>query len=376
MQRHMVPVLAGVAVFPLAAAGIAAYLFMAGVTLVAAAIFMLACGLMVAAGALIVELARQNAALEDQRMLQNELEADLSTTARQLIGLEEKARQPADDSAPPRQGNGWRDEVRRHRSAITAPPTRAAAAPAPPAEPPTGREELTLWLEPVVELATGNTSHYRAQIGLSSGDGGTVAHDEVMQKADQGDLRASLDTRLVKLVMPVLRRLRQRNPALRIFVPVGRATLGAKEDVLQILSLLRGDGNLAGGLVFDIAQKDLGHLDATGIENLARLGRSGAMLCISNAGPGGLDLSALRELGVNYISFPANAGTAAAWTNIGRTVRDLNIEIVVAAIRSEQQAATARRLGRYGHGPHFAPPRRVRPDAGTPAAQVREASAA
>lgn len=374
MQRHMVQVLAGVAVFPLAAVGIAAYLFMAGVTLVAAAIFMLACGLMVAAGAFIVELSRQNAALEDQRMLQNELEVGLSTTARQLIGLEEKARPPIDDAAPPR--HGWRDEVRRNRSAITAPPTRAAAAPAPPAEPPTGREELTLWLEPVVELATGNTSHYRAQIGLTSGDGGTVAHDEVMQKADQGDLRASLDTRLVRLVIPVLRRLRQRNPALRIFVPVGRATLGARQDVSQILSLLRGDGNLAGGLVFDIAQKDLGHLDATGVENLARLGRSGAMLCISNAGPGGLDLSALRELGVNYLSFPANAGTAAAWTNIGRTVRDLNIEIVVAAIRSEQQAATAGRLGRYGHGPHFAPPRRVRPDAGTAAAPVREATAA
>lgn len=374
MQRHMVPVLAGVSIFPLAAAGIAAYLLAAGVTLVGAAILMLACGLIVAAAVLMVQLSRHDAALEDQRLLQTEFEAGLSTAAERLIGLEDKARRPAAEAAPPRRAS--RDEAPRGRPSVAAPPARTVAAPAPPPEQPTGRDELTLWLEPVIELDTGNTSHYRAQIGLTGGHGGTVAHDEVMQKADQGGLRASLDARLVRMVVPVLRRLRLRNPALRIFVPLGRATLGAREDVLRILSLLRGDGKLTGGIVFDIAQQDLGQLDATGIENLARLGRSGTMLCISNAHPGGLDLSALRQLGVNYLSFPANAETAAAWTNLGRTLRDLNIEIVVAAIRSEQQATTARRLGRYGHGPQFAPPRRVRTDGGLTAAPLRRASAA
>jgi EAL domain-containing protein (putative c-di-GMP-specific phosphodiesterase class I) len=387
MQRHMVPALVGISIFPLAAAGIAAYLMAAGVTLVATAILMLAAGLVLAAVMIMVRLSHQDAVLADQQVIQDELEARIKTATARLVGLEEQSRRSTAQATRAEEImtdlNALRREVkdlvqaqRQATAAAPPPPAQAApaAAPAPAAEQPAGRDELTLWLEPVIELASGNTSHYRALVGLTDSSGKTVSHDEVMQKADQGGLRASLDARLVKMVIPVLRRLRLRNPALRIFVPVGRATLSAREEVVRLLALLRRDGDLTDGIVFDLAQQDLGLLDGGGIENLARLGRSGAMLSVSSADPGGLDLTALRKLGVNYLSCPADAG--ASWTGIAKTARVLNIEIVIAAIRTQQQAATAGKLGRYGYGPHFAPPRKVRADAGIAAAPARRASAA
>jgi EAL domain-containing protein (putative c-di-GMP-specific phosphodiesterase class I) len=386
MQRHMVPALVGISIFPLAAAGIAAYMMAAGVMLVAVALLMLAVGMILAAVMIMIRLAHQDNVLADQHFVQDELEARIKTAAARLVGLEEQARRSTAQATRAEEIMTELDALRREvkdlvqgqRQASAAPPpakpAAAAAAPAPTAEQPAGRDELTLWLEPVIELASGNTSHYRAQIGLTDGGGKTVSHDEVMQKADHGGLRPSLDARLVKMVIPVLRRLRMRNPGLRVFVPVGRDTLAAREDVVRILSLLRRDGGLTDGIVFDLAQQDLGLLDAGGIENLARLGRSGAMLSVSSADPGGLDLTALRKLGVNYLSCPADAG--ASWTGIAKTARVLNIELVIAAIRTQQQAATAGKLGRYGYGPHFASPRKVRADAGIAAAPARRASAA
>lgn len=388
MQRHMVPALVGISIFPLAAAGIAAYLMAAGVTLVATAILMLAAGMVLAAVMIMVRLSHQDAVLADQHVVQDELEARIKTATARLVGLEEQSRRSTAQATRSEEImtelNALRREMKdlaqsqRQASQASAapPPAQAApaAAPAPAAEQPAGRDELTLWLEPVIELASGDTSHYRALVGLTDSSGKTVSHDEVMQKADQGGLRASLDARLVKMVIPVLRRLRLRNPGLRIFVPVGRATLSAREEVVRLLALLRRDGDLTDGIVFDLAQQDLGLLDGGGIENLARLGRSGAMLSVSSADPGGLDLTALRKLGVNYLSCPADAG--ASWTGIAKTARVLKIEIVIAAIRTQQQAATAGKLGRYGYGPHFAPPRKVRADAGIAAAPARRASAA
>ena len=385
MQRHMVPALVGISIFPLAAAGIAAYLMAAGVALVATAILMLAAGMVLAAVMILVRLSHQDAVLADQQVVQDELEARIKTAAARLVGLEEQARRSTAQATRSEEimtelnalRREMKDLAQSQRQASAAPPpaqAAPAAAPAAAAEQPAGRDELTLWLEPVIELASGNTSHYRALVGLTDSSGKTVSHDEVMQKADQGGLRASLDARLVKMVIPVLRRLRMRNPGLRIFVPVGRATLSAREEVVRLLALLRRDGDLTDGIVFDLAQQDLGLLDAGGIENLARLGRSGAMLSVSSADPGGLDLTALRKLGVNYLSCPADAD--ASWTGIAKTARVLNIEIVIAAIRTQQQAATAGKLGRYGYGPHFAPPRKVRADAGIAGAPVRRASAA
>ena len=106
------------------------------------------------------------------------------------------------------------------------PPSRPDPVPATSANLRDGGEHLELLLEPVIELASGATAHYRALLDLTDEQGRAVRHGELMHKADQGGMRPALDAHMVKLVAPVLRRLRSRNPGLRAFVPLGISTLG------------------------------------------------------------------------------------------------------------------------------------------------------
>lgn len=402
MSRHMVPVAMGLAVFPLAAIGVAAYLLAAppaAISLVAAAIFLLACGMFLAGGLLMMtvswqgdRLAVQQTALQDAADGAAEILARLSALEdRQAVGSSVRAQvehMAAETSILSRQVRDLMRSPRRADAPVvkqSARPEKKAGPPAaelaPAAAAPARRDELTLWLEPVIELAQGSTSHYRALIGLTDASGKTVMHDEVMQKADQSGLRPSIDARMMKMAVPVLRRIRLRRPDACIMLPVGRQTLGSRDEASKLLALFRSDEHLVDGLIFEFAQQDLGRLDAVGIENLARLARAGAQLALREVYAGGLDLAALRQLGVRYLSFPpyaadAGSGPSAAWTALVNTAKDLQISLVIDGVETRQQAVAAGKFARFGKGPYFALPRKVRPDAGQAPAAQRNATAA
>ena len=382
MSRHMAPVMLGLTAFPLAAIGIAAFLVVSAgpqMMAVAGAILLLSCCILVAATVVAVKLSRHEEWLWAQQDSLRGLAGKTDAALARIAALE--TRDP--DEVPVAQVEALAvDESRTHRGLdedLARASRRQPAASA--AETQTPRDQLSLLLEPVVELAAGATSHYRAMVGLAAGRGKMVSHDELMHKADQGGMRAALDLRMVRMVTPVLRRLRLRNPGLRIFVPVGRATLGAAEESGRLMALLQRDADVAQGMVFEFAQRDLGQLDGAGIENLARLARCGATLALREVYLGGLDLAALRQLGVRYLSFPphavdAGSGPSEAWKDFAKQARALQIQVVVGEVKTPQQATAVSRVARYGYGPFFAPPRKVRPEAGVAPAAVRQANVA
>lgn len=382
MSRHMAPVMLGLTAFPLAAIGIAAFLVVSAgpqMMAVAGAILLLSCCILVAATVVAVKLSRHEEWLWSQQESLRGLAGKTDAALARIAALEARG----DEAGPAAQVEALAADMNRMRrdmdDALPAPSRRRPAAAA--TEPQTAREQLNLLLEPVVELASGATSHYRALVGLADGRGKMVSHDALMQKADQGGMRAALDLRMVRMVAPVLRRLRLRNPGLRIFVPVGRATLGAAEEASRLVALLQRDADVAQGMVFEFAQRELGQLDGTGIENLARLARCGATLALREVYLGGLDLAALRQLGVRYLSFPphavdAGSGPSEAWNEFAKQARALQIQVVVGEVKTPQQATAVSRVARYGYGPFFAPPRRVRPEAGIAPAAARQANVA
>ena len=394
MSRHMVPVMLGLTVFTAAAMAIAAYLVVSagmGMAAVAGAILLLSLSVLFIAAVSLVKLSRQE---ERQFFLKDQfrkLSGRSEEVFDRLAALEERSAEgdPRLDNVIAEVGALRRDVkelLLAQRSAApepvaaasVAPPGPASAASAQPA--PKAQESLSLQLEPVIDLAAGSTSHYRALLSLS-GAQGSVPYDQLIQKADQGGMRPALDVRLVRLVSPVLRRLRARNPGLRVFLPLGRTTLGAREEAGRLLALLQRDGDVASGMVFEFTQADLGRLEGPGIETLARLARSGAMLALRDVAVSGLDLGALRQLGVRFLTFPPQALDAvqpasAAWHDFVRSAQALQIQIVAGSIKTPQQATAANKFARFGFGPFFAPPRRVRADAGIAAPAAHNANVA
>jgi EAL domain-containing protein (putative c-di-GMP-specific phosphodiesterase class I) len=404
----MVPVMLVLTVFTAAAMAIAVYLVVSagvGVAAVAGAILLLSLSVLIITAVALVKLsghqrsllvhkdhirklsARSGEAFErlaalearelDARPALDWVMAEVGELRRDVqdLRLAQKQAAPPPRAAPP----GWQAAPRQaaHTPAAHAPAAVNEAAPQPSAS-----DTLNLELEPVIDLAAGHTSHYRALLNLSGGDGPGVAHEQLIQKAEQGGVRPSLDVRLVRLVAPVLRRLRARNPGLRIFVPIGRTTLGAREEAGRLLAILQRDSDVASGMVFELSQPDLGRLEGLGLETLARLARSGAILALRVGSAEGLDLGALRQLGVRYLTVPPDAAALgrdlppAAWNEFLRHAQALHIYLVAGSIKAPQQATAANKFARFGFGPFFAPPRRVRADAGTTATVAPNANVA
>ena len=341
MSRQMLPVMLGLTILPIGAVIIAAYLlvmFGVNAAAIAGAILLLSIGVIALAGAVLNKISD----VEDWMFSQDEVLRDLTARAdratARLSVVERKVAQPvpgldklAADLAALRvdlqRGLARQVEVEAQAQvALAAPePVRAAAATEP-----TGSDQLDLYLQPVVELSIGNTAHYRASLSLSNARGETVEHAELVTQADRGGMRPALDAHLVRLCAGVLRRLQLRNPGQRIFVPIGKVTLAAHAEADDILSLLLSDPDLTSGLVFEFGQQDLGSLTAAGVETLARLGRVGATLALRDVYLGGLDLVALRQLGVRFLDFPphavdAGSGPSEAWRDFEHRATALQV---------------------------------------------------
>lgn len=263
---------------------------------------------------------------------------------------------------------------------VYAPPPEAPRAATVEPRPEASAERLDLMLEPVIELSTGTTTHYRAQLDLTDEQGHLILHHDLMSKADRGGMRAALDVHLLKQVTPVLRRLRVKQPNLRIFVPLGAATLAGRADMARLTDILDQDGDVAAGIVFEITQETLGNLGTSGIESLAELGRLGATMGLSNVMAAGLDLGSLRQLGVRFLSIGAASidsgfGLSSAWREFTQYARALQFQIIASGISAAPQATAATQIARFGCGPFFAPPRKVRNDAGAAAGQHRTQAA-
>ena len=120
-------------------------------------------------------------------------------------------------------------------------------------------------------------------------------------------LRDSLDVHVVGQTLELLEQLRQRDPNLSIFVPVGATTLANPEAVQHIVALLRAAPGQAQGVVLDLAHATLASLHETSLEGLATLARAGVNLSLSQAAISGVDLAALSRLNVRFVSIAASS---------------------------------------------------------------------
>lgn len=391
------PMIAGLSAFALAAVAIAAVMLAMGradPVLAAGAVFLLAAGQI----AVILGLSARIARIEDQARIADlaidRLAEQVEQSGTRLDEAERLAREPGrrhiEELMADVRALGGSVAALMAQSRTPGPPKPQEAPPSPgirwnasqphAASARAGTQRLDLLLEPVIELATGATAHYRALLDLACDGGQVVQHDELMSKADSGGMRPALDLHLLKQLVPVLRRLRNRNAGLRVFAMLGMSTLQSPDDLGRISSLLEADQDVVRGLVFEIAHRDLGRLDDAGLGGLARLARLGATFALVDVQVAGLDLAALRQLGVRYLAFPpaaadAGFGPTPAWREFVQYARAMQFQIIMSDIQSSQQAEAAVRVGRYAFGPFYAPPRRVRTDAGIGAAAQRSAAA-
>ena len=342
----------------------------------AGALLVLALGQVMMFAAMRSRSAARDADAGKQERTVRTMTRDVDDHARRIAELEEKLNRQS--IVKPEQVvsemQSLRDSVQDIKQRLAEP---AAAL---DAKPKSASEQLELLLEPVIELATDTTAHYRAQLHMVNGTVGEVAHAELMAKAEKGGMRAALDLHMFKKVIPVLRRLRAKNQGRCVFVPLGTSTLVSQRDLDAIVGQLEAASDVAGGIVFEFAHAQLASLTPDGIEGLARLARLGATMALSHVTIAGLDLASLQQLGVRYLDVEGGAmdhgfGIAPSWFEFAQFARAMKFQILAGGVVTGTHAAAAARIARFGHGPYYAPPRRLRANAGSEAVYDRPQAA-
>lgn len=235
----------------------------------------------------------------------------------------------------------------------------------PEIEPQPFGDALNLSLEPIVDLFTSSTAHYRMVLGMTNEQGTDVPHEIFVHHADRMGLRDKLDVHVVEQALDLLVTLRQRDPNLCIFVPFGASTLANPQALQHVLAMMRQQANEASGLVIDIPHAVLASLPEASLEGLATLARSGVALSLSQASIAGVDLAALHRLNVRFVSLAASSiglgGTiSAGLPGFVQSARALRLNIIVSHVGDPRQVANLARTARYASGPAFASPRKLK----------------
>jgi EAL domain-containing protein (putative c-di-GMP-specific phosphodiesterase class I) len=222
-------------------------------------------------------------------------------------------------------------------------------------------DQLAISLEPIVDLATGKTAHYRIHLGPT----------QLIGQVDQFGKRPELDFLVLNEALTLLNRLRQRDPQIRLFMTLGEDTLASPDQMLQLLETLQHQQELGEALVFEIAHARLAALPAEALEGLGSLVRSNHVLALSNISTAGLDPSSLQGLNVRHVSIDVGTmdlryGVPASYLGFAQLARISNVQVMLANVSDASSLAELRQVSRLGFGPAFAAPRRIRRDA-TPA---------
>jgi EAL domain-containing protein (putative c-di-GMP-specific phosphodiesterase class I) len=226
-------------------------------------------------------------------------------------------------------------------------------------------EALNLALEPIVDLYTSNTAHYRMVLGMTNDQGQDVAHDVFVHHAERMGLRDKLDLHVIEQSLALLGQLRQRDQALCIFVPVGAVTMANPAAVQHILEHLSGLPGASQGVVLDIGHSVLASLSDASLEGLATLARAGVALSLSQASISGVDLGSLNRLNVRYVSLAASSVGVGGIVSAGlpgfvQSARALRIQIIIAQVGDPRHVKGLSRIARYASGAAFASPRKLK----------------
>ncbi len=228
-------------------------------------------------------------------------------------------------------------------------------------------DQILFALEPIVDVQTGRTAHYRMHLAMML-DHEELGHDQLLHYAGRVGKRPELDVLALRESFSLLQRLRLRDPQLNIFVSIGPETLADASAISQIETERQNFGEHAFGVVFEMTHSMLAGLSEAGLEGLARLARGGGQFSLTQVSVAGLDLHAMDALNVRYIGLAAAAidptGPSTSLIGFAQMARLTRVNVVVTGLSNAAMLTKLGSVARLACGPCFAAPRRVKRDLG------------
>lgn len=166
-------------------------------------------------------------------------------------------------------------------------------------------DSVDLFLEPIVSLPQRRVRYYRCEPRIRAGDNVHIPASRYMPVAEQSGLLAAIDNMLLFRAVQLVRRARRRQSPTGFFCTISGETLNDRRFFMDFTGFMGDNRDLAGYLVFAMAQADVYKLIAPQQAELARLARLGFRFCLEKVTNPELFVSDLSEQGFRYVDIDA-----------------------------------------------------------------------
>lgn len=163
------------------------------------------------------------------------------------------------------------------------------------------REELEVWYQPKLDLATGAVDAVESLVRWRHPVRGLVPPDDFIPIAENTGLIHRITLHVLKQALAQARRWRDRGLALNVSVNVSQADLREPSFESSVLAALQAHGVPAGGLTLEITESAAMQDPARVVAALGALRRAGVRISLDDFGTGQASLAHLHNLPVDEI---------------------------------------------------------------------------
>ena len=170
---------------------------------------------------------------------------------------------------------------------------------------------VELYLQPIVQLPQRKTVFYEGFTRLKDATGRLILPSEFIPAAEQAGLMRTIDNVLLFRCVQIVRKLMKQDRRIGIFCNLSPAALADEHFFPQFIDFMRENRDLAGSVIFEIAQAAYESRTSIEARAMAKLVDLGFRFSIDKVTNLEIDLPDLERSGVRYFEDPgAHAGRA------------------------------------------------------------------
>ncbi|MFD0916145.1 EAL domain-containing protein [Pseudahrensia aquimaris] len=231
------------------------------------------------------------------------------------------------------------------------------------------KDELSIHLQPVVDLAQRRPSNYEALMRLKLPAGDYLDAGQFDKLAKKGGLLPMMNRKLLHASVRMLERLEILNKKAGLFTNVSAELLEDAQAFKEMHGFLQRNKNFADELVIEISQRELRHLKPLAKDRLGQLVDMGFHLSLDEVMDLRLDIAALQRVGFRFVKIPAGILLHASVdekaplmpAELANAMKDVDITLIAMDVERENEVLSLLDFQvEFAQGLLFAPPRPIK----------------
>ena len=168
-----------------------------------------------------------------------------------------------------------------------------------------GKDDLLLYLQPIVSLPQKEPVFYQTLLRLKMADGRMLDPPQYQKIAEEAGAMPGIDRRNVTQSIRMLKTLTAMHKHANVFCTLSAGSLKNGKNYDRVFSLLERNTAVRDHLVVEVSQANYAGAGSAGRKRLEAIARLGFNLCMGGLTNLNIDLDALSKSGFSYLKVPA-----------------------------------------------------------------------